>query len=37
MTTDLTILAKTELNAMLTAPLNASALKKTSKPDLGLT
>ncbi len=34
MTTDLTILAKTELNAMLTAPLNASALKKTGKPDL---
>lgn len=34
MTTDLTILAKTELNAMLTTPLNASALKKTSKPDL---
>lgn len=32
--TDLTILAKTELNAMLTTPLNASALKKTSKPDL---
>ena len=34
MTTDLTILAKTELNAMLTAPLNASALKKIGKPDL---
>lgn len=33
--TDLTLLAKTELNAMLNASaLNASALKKTSKPDL---
>lgn len=34
MTTDLTILAKADLNAMLTAPLNASALKKIGKPDL---
>ena len=32
--TDLTTLPKTELNTMLTAPLNASALKKIGKPDL---
>lgn len=32
--TDLTLLPKTELNVMLAAPLNASALKKIGKPDL---
>jgi hypothetical protein len=32
--TDLTTRPKTELNAMMKAPLNASALKKIAKPDL---